>query len=1180
MGGNLAFGLGTAHISQSFASGSVQTTGEGAGGLVGFSGSRGGVATISDSYATGQVSGGKSAGGLVGALGSEGGEARIVHAYSTGAVSGGSFVGGLVGSSNGSIESSFYATTDAQGNAINGGAAANGAGQGKTLSELTQLSTFAGWDIDDQGGTGRTWRLYEGSATPLLRGFLQQVTVNAQGSVSGKTYDGQIASGTLGFTSDTPGAVLQGQLGYASSSKNAGSYAMADGTLKFSGLYSHQQGYDITYASEMNGLSLDIDKAQLRIDGSQVVDKAYDGNTAAQVAAGRLQGLAANESLGVIASGVFDGKNAGTHGVVVTHRLVNGSDGSLASNYVLLADTRSYQGTIERKTLGIDGTQVAGKTYDGNAIAQVAAGQLQGLVGNESLGVSASGVFDSKNAGTHGATVAYDLANGSGGGLADNYVLADTKAYQATIERRALGIDGTQVAGKTYDGNAVAQVTAGQLQGLVGSESLGVSASGVFDSKNAGTQGTTVAYNLSNGDGGGLADNYVLADTKAYQATIERRALGIDGTQVANKTYDGNAVAQVTAGQLQGLVGNETLGVSASGAFDSKNAGTHGATIAYSVADGSDGSLASNYVLTDTRSYQATIERKTLGIDGTQVAGKTYDGNAVAQVTVGQLQGLVGNESLGVSASGVFDSKNAGTHGATVAYNLSSGNGGLADNYVLADGNAYQATIEPKTLSIEGTQVAGKTYDGNAVAQVSAGELQGLVGSEALGVSASGVFDSRNAGMRGATVAYTLSNGSGGGLADNYVLADTKAYQAAIERRALGIGGTQVAGKIYDGNTVAQVTVGQLQGLVGNESLGVSASGVFDGKNAGTHGTTIAYSVADGSDGSLASNYVLTDTRSYQATIERRALGIDGTQVANKTYDGNAVAQVTAGQLQGLVGNETLGVSASGVFDSRNAGQRSASVAYTLADGSGGGLAGNYLLADTTHGATIDKAVLTLDAVTDRKVYDGSTASDAAVQVTGLVGGDRIGGVSQSFDSRNAGSRSLQVDAGYAVDDGNGGNNYAVHIAGATGRIDPRALTITARDAGKLQGQALVFDGTEFDTNAGLVAGERVRSVALASEGSAAQADNGRYAIVARDAQGSGGFEAGNYAIRYVDGQLEVTNPAADIPDDIAGATLCRSQPERRSIVPCPVQQRASVPVDLPPQVPALTMTADFIRMP
>src|SRR5690606_36652092 len=131
---------------------------------------------------------------------------------------------------------------------------------------------------------------------------------------------------------------------------------------------------------------------------------------------------------------------------------------------------------------------------------------------------------------------------------------------------------------------------------------------------------------------------------------------------------------------------------------------------------------------------------------------------------------------------------------------------------------------------------------------------------------------------------------------------------------------------------------------------------LFAGKNAGEQTATVAYTLADGSSGerqaALASNYTL-DTTTHTATINQKALAINGTSVADKTYDGTTEATTTAGTLSGLVGDETLDVSvASALFASKNAGEQTATVAYTLADGSYGenqtALASNYTLDTTT----------------------------------------------------------------------------------------------------------------------------------------------------------------------------------------------------------------------------------------
>ena len=74
--------------------------------------------------------------------------------------------------------------------------------------------------------------------------------------------------------------------------------------------------------------------------------------------------------------------------------------------------------------------------------------------------------------------------------------------------------------------------------------------------------------------------------------------LEVASVTAANKVYDGSATASVTAGALTGLVGNETLAVAATGQFDTPGVGSgKPVNVSLTLGDGSNGGLASNYVL-------------------------------------------------------------------------------------------------------------------------------------------------------------------------------------------------------------------------------------------------------------------------------------------------------------------------------------------------------------------------------------------------------------------------------------------------------------------------------------------------------------------------------------------------------------------------------------------------------
>ncbi|MEK9213431.1 YDG domain-containing protein, partial [Sphingomonas sp. 2378] len=60
--------------------------------------------------------------------------------------------------------------------------------------------------------------------------------------------------------------------------------------------------------------------------------------------------------------------------------------------------------------------------------------------------------------------------------------------------------------------------------------------------------------------------------------------------------------------------------------------------------------------------------------------------------------------------------------------------------------------------------------------------------------------------------------------------------------------------------------------------------------------------------------------------------------------------------------------------------------------------------------ANIAKAVLTLTASADSKIYDGTRSSTGVVGITGLVGSDTAE-ATQAFASKNAGSQALSADS-------------------------------------------------------------------------------------------------------------------------------------------------------------------------
>jgi hypothetical protein len=274
-----------------------------------------------------------------------------------------------------------------------------------------------------------------------------------------------------------------------------------------------------------------------------------------------------------------------------------------------------------------------------------------------------------------------------------------------------------------------------------------------------------------------------------------------------------------------------------------------------------------------------------------------------------------------------------------------------------------------------------------AISQFSV-NLNGLITGDMVTVGGSGSYTQKNV---GSNLAYSVLTSSLGGTdASNYYLLggnQITGNNGVITAKSLTVSGITASNKVYDGNQSATVNVNTATqtGLVSGDQIYVAATGLFDTKNAGASKTVLLTSSYSGAD---VSNYSITDQTFTTASITPKQLVITGTVAQDKTYDGTPVASVTPGVLTGLVGAETVGASASGTFDSKDAGARSATAVYQLSNGSNGGLATNYYLDNTSgHSANITRAHLTVVA-DDKTRFFGKENPPLTVTVVGFVNGE------------------------------------------------------------------------------------------------------------------------------------------------------------------------------------------------
>lgn len=558
-------------ITNSFATTNVSGTAY-VGGLVGYMVAGG---TINNAYAAGTVSALR-AGGLVGRN-----EGTISNSYATGAVSG-SFSSGLTSlNDNGGIVVRSFWNTETTGQSASTG------GIGLTTAQMAQLASFSSWNADtantiaNTGGSGAVWRIYEGHTAPLLTSFMTGLTLAAAPDVA-VTYDGSARNGA---SIVAPSGVL----GAAATGTNAGFY---------NGYYSTQLGYDIT------GGNLTIAKADLLLTGTRV----YDGSSVIAGSVLTATGVA-GETFAITGSG--DTSNLASKNVQAGSTLNSlngltlgaGANGGIASNYNTLSTSGSSI-SITQAALTLTSESVS-KIYDGGLTAAGTAIITSGTLFGADTISGGTFAFTDKNAGSGDkivTTTGVTVSDGNGGG---NYAVTYADNLTSTIDRAVLTATVT-APDKVYDGTTVATATLSIVSGLANGETIGATAVATFNSKDVAAANlvTVDSTSLVDGDNGGLASNYTLADGQTVAAHVTPKVLTVVDQVALDKVYDGTTAATLTGGSLAGLIAGETVVLNEAGTFATANVGN---AIAVTAADSLSGAAAANYIVAQPTGLAANI---------------------------------------------------------------------------------------------------------------------------------------------------------------------------------------------------------------------------------------------------------------------------------------------------------------------------------------------------------------------------------------------------------------------------------------------------------------------------------------------------------------------------------------------------------------------------------------------
>ena len=573
---------------------------------------------------------------------------------------------------------------------------------------------------------------------------------------------------------------------------------------------------------------------------------------------------------------------------------------------------------------------------------------------------------------------------------------------------------------------------------------------------------------------------------------ITAKPLTLSGITAADKIYDATNIATLSGGTLTGVLAGETVtSVPGSGTFASANAGNWAVTASGYSLGGTD---AGNYSLLAQPSVpNATINPRPVQLSGS----RSYDGTILAAAGILTIANNLDGANLTLTGSANISEKNVGSSailGLPGRVRVSSGDTGINTAASLlvnmgvapANGNTLVAVIATRGTSTG--RVTGISQTGATWTRVSQGSNAGGSTTEIWITSnvsgAAATLTISQAALRSAAVVIEYSgilstspldkvaNTSG-----NSVNPSTGTTVSTVQANELWIGGT---GLVNSGYSLSAST-NSFASIASAQSISTTASNnakVYALERvttaigaAGTVGTTtssqwsgaIATLKAAASTstltltGSAAGNYTLRGA-SGSVAVNARALSVTAPAVASKSYNAlPSVGAITVGTLSGFVGSETVTATATASpYPSANVGTYLANViSYTLANGTNGGLAENYSLANGSASGAITARTLTLTAQPNTKEYDGGISA-AAVPIHGaLQGSDTVTGMTEVYDNKNFGTGKTLAVSGYTVNDGNGGNNYSVTtVPNNAGVINKKSLSVTAVMASK------IYDGT------------------------------------------------------------------------------------------------------------------------
>ena len=924
-------GTNQGSISNSYATGTVSGSSY-VGGLVGNNYGALSNASISNSHATVAVSGTSRVGGLTG--GNYGSEGSITNSYATGAVVGSSTAGGLVGWNNASIANS-YATgnvSDGMGTGIIGGLVGNNYG---SIANSYATGTATG-NINVGGLVGAN----SGSIANAY----------ATGNVTGNSYVGGLVGVNM---SSIANAYATGDVSGSGSVGGLVGYNHAG----ISNTYATGNVVGSAYVGGLVGTNLGSISDSFWNSDVFTIGVGADGGGAGTFTGGG--GLSAVEMHEMSSFAAWSISNSSGNDV---WQIYEGSTAPLLSSFLTpLTVTASNASTVFNGVGFIGNGVTYSVTPNGNLLGTLSYGAAQDAVGAGSYAITPAGLYSTQQG--YSITVASATLTIAPLALTGS-ISAGSSVYGAPLIPGAVTFMNV-VFGYTAVTSPITISTAGNLStsghlkagSYSGIESAGSTLSGLDagDYTFAGAAGDYTVSKLAL-TGSIVTGSSVYGSALAPGAVSFANAIGADAVTAA--------AATVTT----------TNHISSSGHF---TAGSHLGS--ESVGNTLSGADAGDYTFTGaTGDYIVTP----LALTGAIATGNSIYGSALtpgaATFSNAIANDLLGAAAVNVNTTGLVSTSGnltAGTHSGVEAVTALSGADGA--NYTFAAPTGSY-TVSP--LALTGSIAAGSSVYGSALAP-GAVSFANAIGADAVTAGAATVSTTNHVSSSGHFTAGThlgsesVSGALSGADASDYTFAGATG-DYIVTPLALTVAATG-ANKVYDGTTSDAPTLSGGGVMLGDHVSFADTAANFAGKNVGGgQAVTVSGITLGGAD---AADYALNSSSAMAtATISPASLTVSGIAAGNKVYDGNAAAILAGGSLVGVVAGDTglVVLTDAGNFASQNVGTGLRVAAAETLSGAG---AGNYVLVQPT-GLIANITPATL-------IYEATPASRTAGQsLTGFSG--------------------------------------------------------------------------------------------------------------------------------------------------------------------------------------------------